>query len=62
MPVVAGKHAYALTFRSGAAELKHAGEFTVLSGKHRGLVVRDPEHPTHFKWSGDEEHFFYNSS
>ena len=62
MPTVAGRHTYALTFRNAANELKHSGEFTTRTGKHHGLVVRDREHPTHFVWTGNGDHFFYNST
>jgi hypothetical protein len=62
MPTVAGRHRYVLHFRSGTRALEHAGEFTARAGKRRGLVVRDPEHPTHFKWSRSSDHFYYNST
>ncbi|MBL9139457.1 MAG: DUF5060 domain-containing protein, partial [Verrucomicrobiales bacterium] len=62
MPMVAGKHTYSVSFRSGATEWKHVGKFTARTGRRRGLVVRDPEYPTHFKWSGDGRHFFYHST
>ena len=62
LPLVAGRHAYALAFRSGDTELKYTGEFNVRAGKRRGLAVRDREHPNHFVWSGSGDHFFYNST
>jgi hypothetical protein len=62
LPQTAGKYSYKLTFRSGARELAHSGEFSVREGRRRGLVHVDPEHPFHFVWSGTGEHFFYNST
>lgn len=62
MPTTAGRHTYALKFRNGGRELKHAGEFTARAGRHPGLVRVDPAHPTHFIREGSGEHFFYNST
>ncbi|MGH7956025.1 MAG: DUF5060 domain-containing protein, partial [Opitutaceae bacterium] len=62
MPALAGKHTYALTFRNGARELKHTGEFTARTGKRPGPVRVDQEHPTHFVHDGTGGHFFYNST
>ena len=62
MPTVEGRYTYTVTFRNGASELKHSGEFTARTGKRRGMVLRDEEHPTHFTWSGSGDHFFYNST
>ncbi|MGH8021445.1 MAG: DUF5060 domain-containing protein [Opitutaceae bacterium] len=62
MPALAGKHTYALTFRNGARELKHTGEFTARKGKRPGPVRVDQEHPTHFVHDGAGGHFFYNST
>ncbi len=62
MPTVAGRHTYAVTFRSGGKELKHAGEFTAQQGQRKGLVRVDKEHPFHFVWEGTGEHYFWNST
>lgn len=62
MPMVAGRHTYAVTFRHGGGELKHQGEFLARAGKRKGMVRVDPEHPTHFQFAGTGEHFFYNGT
>ena len=62
MPTVARRHRYTVTFRNGARELKHTGEFTARQGRRKGILRVDREHPFHFVWSGTGEHFFYNGT
>jgi hypothetical protein len=69
MPQVEGRHTYRLTFRQGATELNHTGEFNARRGRHPGMVRRDLRHPQHFSWTGTRaadgsgrDFFLYNST
>lgn len=62
MPTKAGKHNYSVTYKRGADEQRHAGTFTARTGRRKGMVRVDKEHPTHFVWDGTGEHFFYNGT
>lgn len=62
MPSQPGKHSYEVTFRQGDAVRTHKGTFEAKSGKRRGLLRVDKEHPWHFVWEGTGEHYFFNGT
>lgn len=64
MPQYAGAHEYRLTLSvQGEVVAMSRGNFTATVTPERlGPVVRDPEHPWHFKYRGSDKHFFYNGT
>ncbi len=62
MPAQAGDYRYAVTYRQGAYQASHTGEFKARNDKRRGLIRVDKEHPWHFVWEGTGEHYFWNGT
>jgi len=62
MPTQPGNYSYSIKYRHGSCEAAHTGNFAVQDGERRGLVRVDPEHPWHFLWEGNGEHYFWNAT
>jgi len=62
LPTQAGEYHYSVTYRQGAYQTSHAGQFTAQDSKGRGLIRVDKEHPWHFVWEGTGEHYFWNGT
>ncbi len=62
LPAQPGEYSYGVKFRQGDYEARHAGKFTAVDAKRRGLVRVDREHPWHFIWEGTGEHYFWNGT
>ncbi|MBC7805274.1 MAG: DUF5060 domain-containing protein [Akkermansiaceae bacterium] len=64
MPQHAGAHEFRLTLAvRGEVAATSGGRFDARASSGRsGPVVRDPEHPWHFKHRGSDKHFFYNGT
>ena len=57
-----GDYSYAVRYRQSGGEQEHKGSFRAQSGKRRGIVRVDKEHPWHFIWEGTGEHYFWNGT
>ncbi|MHB0999225.1 MAG: apiosidase-like domain-containing protein [Armatimonadota bacterium] len=62
MPNREGEYSYSVTFRQGKTEHVHTGTFHAVSGKRKGPLRVDREHPWHFIWEGNQEHYFWNGT
>jgi hypothetical protein len=62
MPSKAGKYTYSVTFRQQDISRKLDGTFEATDGRRRGVVRVDKEHPWHFLWEGNGEHYFFNGT
>lgn len=62
MPSKPGPHTYTVAYREGTFETSHQGTFEAVDERKRGIVRVDPEFPTHFRWEGTQERFFWNGA
>jgi hypothetical protein len=62
MPTQPGPQAYAITYREGPFARSFQGTFDASDDKKRGLVRIDAEFPTHFRYEGTQERFFWNGT
>lgn len=62
MPPKAGDYTYAITYRQGAFEAKHAGVFHAVDAHRKGPIRIDPQYRWHFIWEGTGEHYFFNGT
>lgn len=62
MPSRPGDYTYRVQYRAGAFEQTHQGSFQATDGKRKGIVRVDAEFPTHFRWEGTQERFFWNGT
>ena len=62
LPTQPGNYRYSVTYRQGAYETSHAGQFQARDNQQRGLIRVDKEHPWHFVWEGTGEHYFWNGT
>jgi hypothetical protein len=62
MPRQPGPHDYRVTYQAGAATQSHRGTFEAVDERRKGLLRVDTEFPTHFRWEGTQERFFWNGT
>jgi hypothetical protein len=62
MPRIPGSYSFSVSLLRGKKRETRNGNFTVTASKNRGLLQVDPAHPTHFLFSQDSSHFFWNGT
>jgi len=62
MPSKPGTYDYVVKYREGAFEQAQQGSFQATGQKKRGIVRVDPEFPSHFRWEGTQERYFWNGT
>jgi hypothetical protein len=62
MPRMAGPHVFSVMLSRGKKQTTRNGRFEVTPSRHRGILQVDPAHPTHFLFSQDSSHFFWNAT
>jgi hypothetical protein len=62
MPSKPGTYSYTVSWKQGDVERKHTGKFEASDGKRRGVLRVDKDHPWHFVWEGNQEHYFFNGN
>jgi Protein of unknown function (DUF4038)/Domain of unknown function (DUF5060)/Putative collagen-binding domain of a collagenase len=62
MPARPGRYQYSVTYERAGQRETHEGSFEAVSGKRRGVLRVDRDHPWHFVWEGTGEHYFFNGT
>lgn len=62
MPQSPGVFNYVIKFTANGKTYSYQNSFTALASNRQGVLQVDPEHPTHFIYSGTKKHFFWNST
>lgn len=62
MPSAPGTYDYSLRYREGTFESAHRGQFRAIDARKRGILRVDAEFPSHFRWEGTKERFFWNGT
>ena len=62
MPAKPGRYDYTVKYRDGGFERTQTGVFTAQDKQRKGLVRVDAEFPSHFRWQGTQERFFWNGT
>jgi len=62
MPTQPGAYDYTVKYREGAFEKMQQGTFMATDDKRKGIVRVDPEFPSHFRWEGTQERYFWNGT
>lgn len=62
LPPKAGLYSYSLRFTAADVEATATGKFKVKDKGAPGIVRVDAEHPWHFVYSGNGQHYFWNST
>jgi len=62
MPRISGQHTWKVTLRQGDFTTSTDGVFQAVAGGPKGPIRVDKDHPLHFAYEGETEHFFWNST
>jgi len=62
MPSKPGQYDYTVKYREGAFEKVFQGSFQATDEKKKGVVRVDAEFPSHFRWEGSNERYFWNGT
>lgn len=62
MPSIAGNYTYVVNYREAALTRSYEGRFEAIDAKKRGVLRVDAEYPSHFRWEGTQERFFWNGT
>ncbi len=62
MPSKPGTYDYLVRYRKGDFEKTQPGSFQARDGKRKGILRVDREFPSHFRWEGTQERYFWNGT
>lgn len=62
MPGQPGTYDYKVVYREGTFQSAREGSFKVVNRAKKGVVRVDPEFPSHFRWEGTKERYFWNGT
>jgi hypothetical protein len=62
MPSRPGRYRYSIHYEQPGLDKTYDGSFQARSGKRRGILRIDKDHPWHFVWEGTGEHYFFNGT
>lgn len=62
MPSKPGTYDYLVRYRKGDFEKTQHGSFQATDRKRRGILRVDREFPSHFRWEGTQERYFWNGT